>query len=588
MTSSEIPSTEERDTGSAAAGRKKVRGEGEVPGKDVARPRTELIRKVEAFLRKVRDRGFGYLAGVLRYFVERRLYRLRGSEVEAAEAAFLAAVEKAGFPAGEEGSVPRYLRSRTEPRFHFRAVEIPAIVSHVPEALKEETLRRAELAGKGTFSFRDIASLEFKGRVDWYAVPKGNMSWNWDLNRHRFFIDLALSYHYTKEEGYAVHLVELWSDWIERNPPGKGVTWDSPFEVASRLNNWLWAFFLLVESDFEFSRFSRSFLRGMFEHAAYLYRNLEYHWPNNHLFLESKVLLEYSSLFPEWDLKGRFARRARRHFVSQVERQILEDGGHSELCSMYHLIVAGELLEIVALSRKTSLPLPPRCEERMRKSIAFSRALVRADGSVPLLGDSAADDNNIRFDGARFDRTDLNYWLVPGESDRGSLIGESGPKGLLTVFPESGYAFIFDGDGKRAIDIVFDFGAFSRNPAPDHSHCDGLAFDLFADGIPVITDPGVCFPETDAPAWRRFFRGTAAHATLSIDGREQSELWRVSDVKRRAECGLVAEEVGPGAARLTAFLKPYWAGRNGIRHLRTLEYKKSDRTLIVTDEITGT
>ena len=59
-----------------------------------------------------------------------------------------------------------------------------------------------------------------------------------------------------------------------------------------------------------------------------------------------------------------------------------------------------------------------------------------------------------------------------------------------------------------------------RDPA--HAHADALSFQLWADGRPVVVDPGM--PTYDAGAERDWFRGTRAHSTVAIDG-DQFEPW---------------------------------------------------------------
>ena len=53
-----------------------------------------------------------------------------------------------------------------------------------------------------------------------------------------------------------------------------------------------------------------------------------------------------------------------------------------------------------------------------------------------------------------------------------------------------------------------------------HGHADALSIQLITDGRPVLIDSGTCCyvcPERDR------FRGTAAHNTLQVDGRDQAE-----------------------------------------------------------------
>ena len=182
------------------------------------------------------------------------------------------------------------LHGRMYPRFHFRADDIALIESSVPIALKEKTLESANAVVQRSFSFRNIAAHTFAGDIDWSFVPKGNISWHWDLNRHHFFLDLAKAYYYTGNETYLNALIELWDSWMRQNPPGKIITWRYSFGVAARLQNWIWGFFLLLYSGKASEALLHDIVKSMRDHADYLYWNLEYSWSNNHLLLESKAM----------------------------------------------------------------------------------------------------------------------------------------------------------------------------------------------------------------------------------------------------------------------------------------------------------
>jgi hypothetical protein len=57
---------------------------------------------------------------------------------------------------------------------------------------------------------------------------------------------------------------------------------------------------------------------------------------------------------------------------------------------------------------------------------------------------------------------------------------------------------------------------------PAHAHADGLSFQLWLDGEPVVVDPGM--PTYEAGTERDFFRSTQAHSTVAVGG-SQFETW---------------------------------------------------------------
>ena len=69
--------------------------------------------------------------------------------------------------------------------------------------------------------------------------------------------------------------------------------------------------------------------------------------------------------------------------------------------------------------------------------------------------------------------------------------------------------------------MVADAGALGYRAAATHGHADALSFTFSVGGREFLVDPGTYAYYTQQ-AWRRYFRGTAAHNALRIDGLDQS------------------------------------------------------------------
>ena len=92
-----------------------------------------------------------------------------------------------------------------------------------------------------------------------------------------------------------------------------------------------------------------------------------------------------------------------------------------------------------------------------------------------------------------------------------------------------------------------------------HAHADALSVEVRHDGVDILADPGTyCYH--GEPAWREWFRSTAAHNTVEVDGESQAEsggpfLWitqprtRTRDLRRRRSAGADLER---RARRLSA------------------------------------
>ena len=86
------------------------------------------------------------------------------------------------------------------------------------------------------------------------------------------------------------------------------------------------------------------------------------------------------------------------------------------------------------------------------------------------------------------------------------------------LFPEGGY-FVSDDEGLSAL---FKAGPFGYPAIAAHAHCDRLSFLLKRGDETVLGDSGTGVYHTE-DKWRRFFKGTLAHNTVTVDGRDQAE-----------------------------------------------------------------
>ena len=85
-------------------------------------------------------------------------------------------------------------------------------------------------------------------------------------------------------------------------------------------------------------------------------------------------------------------------------------------------------------------------------------------------------------------------------------------------FPEAGYTVIRGGNG--AI-LTFDHGPLGLPPLYNHGHADALSITLAVNGRPMLVDPGT-YRYNGVPEWRRYFKGTRAHNTVTVDGHDQA------------------------------------------------------------------
>lgn len=150
----------------------------------------------------------------------------------------------------------------------------------------------------------------------------------------------------------------------------------------------------------------------------------------------------------------------------------------------------------------------------------------------------------------------------------------------LLTFKESGCSLIRAG---RDV-VIVDHGPLGMPHLYGHGHADALSLVLRRSGADVLIDPGT-YTYTGDLGWRRYFRGTRAHNTITVDHQDQAvqetpfqwsrpyaaELVRS---ERRADGGIALLARHPGYQRL------------GVQHWRGVAYLPN-RGWLVWDYLAG-
>jgi hypothetical protein len=445
-----------------------------------------------------------------------------------------------------------YYRTRIEPSFGFDEISDPLAL--VEPRMRAKTVDLAQDICRHTFHFRGVeARLD---SVDWDYRPQGNLDWTRDLNRHFYFVTLGLAYRYTGESIYTKGFVNLVGDWLAKNGP-ESAAWACPFEVAARLNAWIWSFFLFRAAPDFTDQDLAAFLDGLHRQVRHLDANIEYHIPTNHLLLEAKALALCGLLFPEWKEAGQWWKKGMAILLAEVERQVCSDGVHGERSTLYHKIITSELSELIWLLYQKGHAIPQPLMRAFERMLEFELHITKPDGTFPLFCDSALTDGYLRFSALAvgavvLDRSDLAAENLGLNENTIWLLGERGLAKYRSLaagarplasrgFPHGGY-FVMRGNNLgngQGSDyyLAIDCGPFGLPLVPDHGHADALSFELFAGGQAHVVDAGV-YSYHLGQRWRAYFRGTRAHNTLVVDGQDQSILDGIRHVYRPAKTTL--------------------------------------------------
>lgn len=400
---------------------------------------------------------------------------------------------------------------------------------------------------KGRFTHTEI-TLELGTEPDWLTADlPADDEWRIDWTKFYYGLDLANAFVETGDVGY-LHAWECLVDsWIRQVPVGS-----DPSDVAARrMQNWTYAWSLFASSPaFPGLRegLSEALLASIGEHAEYVRRRLTTEIFRNHRTLELYALFVVALAFPILDQGSRLL----RFTISELHRTLIEgfrpDGVHRESSTHYHLVALRSLVGARENARRFSLTLPGGFDSLLERACEFALHCHRPDGIISALSD--ADNESypevLRLVGSVLDRTDFSYAATKGK--HGSPPGSRGAS-----FPDGGYFFQRSGwgaDGDAYHDerfLVFDCG-----PVGDggHGHYDLLSVEIYAYGRPLLVDPGrYTYAEDTAETGenlRHWFKGTAAHNTVCVDGMDQTPYRRGRPGRQVATGSFLGRKSSPG------------------------------------------
>ncbi len=443
--------------------------------------------------------------------------------------------------------------------------------------------------------------------------PGTDPKYPWVLGRLDSLVALAQGSWVEEDEAararFARGFVLQTLDFLQANPPGLGVHWACPMEVALRAANMAQALVMFAEApEVRRPEFLVPVLSALAEHTAWVEAHLEDRGavPNNHLVSNLVGLLVVGLLFPELPGAPRQVALAVKGLRAQMEAQVHAEGTSFEGSTAYHRLAVElfTLAHVVGLGAGVSLGA--RYAERLRRMYGVARAWCSEQGLAPQVGDNdsgrvfplrerAEQEHGYLapLGAALFSEASLAEGEFPDEA--AWLLGRPGlerfqalmsaPPPASVSLPAGGFHVL---RGSGAV-LTVSAGLQGQRGVGGHSHHDKLSFELHLGGVPVIVDSGTGTYTRDA-ALRNAFRGTAAHNTLQVDGVEQGPLLptRLFALPENARARVEVFQPGVELDRLSVRHDGYRVLPAPVGIERTFYLDKRERALAVTDRLVGT
>jgi len=445
----------------------------------------------------------------------------------------------------------------------------------------------------------------------------GDIKYLWEPSRHLELVTLALAWRASGEQRYAAGARLLLESWFDQCPYPNGIHWTSSLELAVRLLNWAFAWQLLGGADSalfkgqEGASFQRRWLDNIYQHCHFIRGYFSrYSSANKHLFGEYMGLFVASVQWPCWPESAGWQALARRGLEAEALKQNTEDGVNKEQAIYCQHEVMDMMLLCHHIGKANGAGFPDACLERLERLAEFVAALMDGGGNVPMTGD--ADDGQIvrlsyeggwspyrsllascalLFNRGDFKRKagnldDKNRWLFGaiGAACWEALPAAAEEKPVM-AFPQGGYYLLGHRFGTgQEVRIVVDCAPLGYLSIAAHGHADALSFTLSAAGEELLTDPGTYACHTQK-IWRDYFRSTAAHNTVQVDGQDQSEIGGNFMWLRKANARLRAHAPGDAVQVFEGEQDGYRRLADPVLHRRRIDFDPVRNELVVRDTL---
>ena len=421
-----------------------------------------------------------------------------------------------------------YYRSRT-------GISTPDLdLNHLSLSKREQ--QWADEALEHTFYVHDgyQPSFNYGKDINWRYWPVKDNELRWQLHRHKWFTPMGKAYRLTKDEKYAEEWALQFADWIWKNPlveipkdlyemqdeaTGEAenvrFAW-RPLEASHRLADQINQFVLFLPSPAFTPEFLTQFLANYHKHALHVMRN--YSAQGNHLLFEAQRVLYAGAFFPEFKDAAEWRKSGIGILNREIKKQVYPDGGQYELDLHYHPACINIFCKALRMADVNGFrqEFPQSYADTIESMIVFYMNLCYPDYTNPCFSDAKR--GNPKTEQGYYkewlklfpDNAQIRYFATGGKEG-------TAPQNLSKGFLDSGFFAFRNGWNTDATVMVIKAGPKGEW----HSQPDNGTFELWSHGKNLFPDSGSFVYEgnEEVTRLRNWFRRTASHNTLTLDGR---------------------------------------------------------------------
>ncbi len=291
----------------------------------------------------------------------------------------------------------------------------------------------------------------------------------------------------------------LVDEWIAVQGSWHATGWQ-PEIVARRVTAWLsHAPLILHDAD---DAFYRRFLRSLVRQVRYL-RHTAIEARDGVPRLQALVALAYAALCMAG--QARHMRGTIKQLVTEIERQILPDGGHVSRNPGALIDLLLDFLPLRQAFQARNIAPPPQLNNAIDRMMPMMRFFRHGDGTF------------AHFNGMGPTRPDLMATILANDDARGAPLSNA---------PHSGYQRVELGE----MVLLIDAGGPPPITVSQEAHAGCLSFELSQGLQRIVVNCGL--PGSNRETWRQVARATAAHSTVVFNDTSSCSFLEGSAFKR--------------------------------------------------------
>ncbi|MCD4771689.1 heparinase II/III family protein [archaeon] len=421
---------------------------------------------------------------------------------------------------------------------------------------------KVELADKyvdDVYDFERYPEVELKD-ISWEEDPYDEKYWRFIFYSLRFTRHLVYAQEKLDDEQYNEKLSMIIENFIDEgmdNPK----SWEDYHSVAFRSMALTNAWWKLREENMLSEELSTKILKAIEIHGDFLLDETHYEPFHNHGMNEAAALLLLAINFPELNSEGSWMEVSTERVDKGLEEIIDEDGVLIENSPYYHFYSLEKYWQIYQYSEDNNIFISEDFGEKLKNMIIYGTYILQPNMDIPMLGASLKRTINLNKNYIDIAEEDEEFLYVLTKGQEGTA-----PKNTTISFESSGQTIMRSGwkkgsEFEKQTQLIFDAGPYRT----EHSDLDALNFNLYGDGLNLITDSGLYTYEKGL--MRDYFHGTSAHNTVIVDDEDQ--------IKGTPTVSNIV--MGEGYVYQTAHSNLYV----GVDHYRTIGLLGEDLVLIV-------